>query len=129
MSSSELAHGAITEQVIGAAYEVYNELGFGFLESVYEKALCIVLEERGLIVDSQTPIAVYFRGTVVGEFRADVVVNEVVIVEIKSVQSLAEIHEVQLVNYLIATHKSVGLLLNFGREGVEVRRKVRELPK
>jgi len=128
VSRHQLAHGDTTEKIIGAAYEVYNELGFGFLESVYEKALAIVLAERGLRVGSQIPIDVYFHGVVIGQFRADLLVDELVIVEIKSVQSLVDVHEVQLVNYLVATGKPVGLLINFGRDGVEVRRKIRELP-
>jgi len=117
----------ITEKVIGCAFRVYNKMGFGFLESVYETCLIIELEKAGLSVESQKPITVRYDGQVVGEFFADLFVEDVVIVELKSVRQLAEKHEVQLVNYLVATGKEVGLLLNFGEENVEVKRKVRTL--
>ena len=117
----------ITENVIGCAFRVYNKMGFGFLESVYETCLIIELEKAGLNVESQKPITVRYDGQVVGEFFADLLVEDVVIVELKSVRRLAEKHEVQLVNYLVATGKEVGLLLNFGEEKVEVKRKVRTL--
>jgi len=102
-------------------------MGFGFLESIYESCMVIELTERGFVVVSQKPINVYFRGSVVGHFEADLLVNDIVIVELKSVRQLIEAHEVQLVNYLVATHKPIGLLINFGSDGVEVKRKVREL--
>ena len=117
----------ITEKVIGCAFRVYNKMGFGFLESVYETCLIIEIEKAGLSVESQKPITVHYDGQVVGEFFADLLVEDVVIVELKSVRRLAEKHEVQLVNYLVATGKEVGLLLNFGEEKVEVKRKVRTL--
>ncbi|HUT95863.1 MAG TPA: GxxExxY protein [Thermoguttaceae bacterium] len=117
----------ITEKVIGCAFRVYNKMGFGFLESVYETCLIIELEKAGLSVESQKPITVRYDGQVVGEFFADLLVEDIVIVELKSVRRLAEKHEVQLVNYLVATGKEVGLLLNFGEEKVEVKRKVRTL--
>ena len=117
----------ITEKVIGCAFRVYNKMGFGFLESVYETCLIIELEKAGLSVESQKPITVRYDGQVVGEFFADLLVEDEVIVELKSVRRLAEKHEVQLVNYLVATGKEVGLLLNFGEEKVEVKRKVRTL--
>jgi GxxExxY protein len=117
----------LTKEIIGAAYAVYNEMGFGFLESVYESCMIVELTERGLIAEAQKAIRVYYRGKVVGHFEADLIVNDLVIVELKSVRQLIEVHEVQLVNYLIATHKPVGLLINFGSSGVEVKRKVREL--
>lgn len=119
----------LTKQIIGAAFAVFNEMGFGFLESIYESCLMIELTERGLIAESQKQIDVFFRGNVVGHFEADLLVNETVIVELKSVRQLVEAHEVQLVNYLVATHMPIGLLINFGANGVEVRRKVRELTK
>ncbi len=102
-------------------------MGFGFLESVYEKCLLIELRRTGLSVESQKPITVFYDGETVGEFFVDVLVEEKVIVELKSVRRLAEAHEVQLVNYLVATGKDVGLLLNFGQNKVEVKRKVRTL--
>jgi len=117
----------LTERIIGCAYKVYNTMGFGFLESVYEKCLMIELGQAGLKAEAQAPIDVSYEGKVVGEFVADVVVEDTVIVELKSVRQIALAHEVQLVNYLVATGKPVGLLLNFGERKVEVKRKVKEL--
>ncbi|MFQ5716666.1 MAG: GxxExxY protein [Nitrospinales bacterium] len=109
-----LKHEEITDKLIKAFYEVYNELGNGFLESVYEKALNMVLTGYGLDVESQKNISVYFRGQVIGEFKADLIINEKGIVEIKAARSLVPAHEAQLMNYLKATNIEVGLLLNFG---------------
>jgi GxxExxY protein len=102
-------------------------MGFGFLESVYESCMVIELTDRGLVAEVQKPIEVRFRGRAVGHFQADLLVNESVIVELKSIRQLVEAHEVQLVNYLVATRCPVGLLVNFGPNGVEVKRKMREL--
>lgn len=126
--SNRLPHSELTEQVIGAAYEVHNELGFGFLETVYEKSLVIALRDRGVDVIAQKPIDVRFRGEVVGSYVADLVIGDSVLVELKSVRALIEAHEVQLVNYLVATGTPVGLLINFGPDNVEVKRKVKRLP-
>ena len=123
-----MEHGELTEAVIGCAYRVYNTMGFGFLESVYEKCLMIELREAGLDAESQTPVKVYYEGDVVGDFVADVLVEDTVIVELKSVRRITQAHEVQLVNYLVATGKEIGLILNFGEGKVEVRRKARTLP-
>ena len=120
-------HSSLTKEIIGAAYAVYNEMGFGFLESVYESCMVVELTDRGMVVQTQEPIEVLYRGRVVGNFDADILVDNTVIVELKSVRQLVEAHEVQLVNYLVATHKPVGLLINFGPSGVEVKRKVRDL--
>ena len=117
----------LTEKIIGCAYTVYNKMGFGFLESVYEKCMLIELEKAGLDTDAQKPIKVNYKNEVVGEFIADILVNDTVIIELKSVRKVVQAHEVQLVNYLVATDKPVGLLLNFGENGVEVKRKLREL--
>jgi len=102
-------------------------MGFGFLESVYEKCMMIELVREGLSAESQKSITVQYDGHEVGEFVADIIVNETVIVELKSVRQISKIHEAQLVNYLVATGKPVGLLLNFGEFKVEVKRKLREL--
>ena len=107
-------HKEITEKVIGAFFAVYNELGHGFLESVYENALSIALEDTELNVVRQQPIPVWFRGRQVGDFRADLVVESVLVVEIKASRSLEPSHEAQLLNYLKGTKLEVGLLLNFG---------------
>jgi GxxExxY protein len=107
-------HGEITDIVLQVFYEVYNELGGGFLESVYHAALSLALKQAGLRTASQVAVPVYFRGTVVGEFRADLVINESVLVELKALQTLERVHEAQVLHYLRATVLEVGLLLNFG---------------
>lgn len=109
-----LLEAELTERVIGVFYAVYNELGSGFLESVYENAFAAALREIGLRVVQQAPIDVRFRGILVGEFKADLLVEERIIVELKAVSQLGSAHEVQLVNYLKATGIPVGLLFNFG---------------
>jgi len=115
-------------QVIGAAMKVHSTLGPGFVESVYQNALMWELQKVGLTVDLQKPITVHYDGQVVGVFTADLVVNESLIVELKANQLLAKAHEVQLVNYLVATGINEGLLLNFGAERLEYKKKFR-LPK
>ena len=117
----------LTEKIIGCAYTVYNQMGFGFLESVYEKCLLIELRKAGLNAESQQAIMVYYENQIVGNFVADVIVEDSVILELKSIRRLAKVHETQLVNYLAATGKEVGLLLNFGEQKVEVKRKVKNL--
>ncbi|MEM6315267.1 MAG: GxxExxY protein [Planctomycetota bacterium] len=116
----------LTEPIIGASYDVWNELGFGFLEAVYEKSLLIALRDRRVQVESQVPVSVSFRGEVVGSYVVDLLVGKDVIVELKSIQQLAAAHEVQLVNYLKATGIPIGLLINFGPRGVDVKRKHRD---
>lgn len=117
----------MTEKIIGCAYTVYNKMGFGYLESVYEKCLLVELKKAGLEAEAQHPINVFYDGELVGEFFADVVVEDSVILELKSVRRAIQAHEVQLVNYLTATRKEVGLVLNFGPDKVDVKRKVRTL--
>jgi len=102
-------------------------MGFGFLESVYEKCLLIELQRAGLKAESQKSIKVYYDNEVVGEFVADIVVEDIIILELKSVSGINKIHEAQLVNYLVATGKPVGLLLNLGEQKVEIKRKVKVL--
>lgn len=123
-----MQYAELTEKIIGLAFKVYNKMGFGFLEAVYHKCLLIELRKAGLKGESKKPITVYYDDEVVGEFEADIFVEDAIIVELKSVRQIAKAHEVQLVNYLVATRKDVGLLLNFGETKVEVKRKVRELP-
>ncbi|MBF8282217.1 MAG: PDDEXK 3 family protein [Anaerolineales bacterium] len=115
-------HSEITEQIIAAFYTVYNTLGYGFLEKVFENALVIELRRRGLRVVQQMPITVYYTGEVVGEYFADLLVADLVIVEIKAVKALLVEHEAQLLNYLKATPYEVGLLLNFGPKPEHKRR-------
>ena len=122
-----MQHKELTEQVIGCAFSVWNRMGFGFLEAVYEKCLLIELRDAGLRAAAQHSIAVTYKGEPVGQFVADLLVNGELIVELKSVRQLTQSHEVQLVNYLVATGTDVGLLLNFGPDGVQVKRKVRTL--
>ena len=117
----------LTKNIIGCAYRLYNKMGFGFLESVYEECLLIELRKAGLRAESQKPITVFYDGEIVGEFVADIVVEDIVILELKSVRQIAKAHEAQLVNYLVATGIPVGLLINFGEYKVEVKRKVRSL--
>ena len=112
------------KKIIGCSYTVHNALGSGFLEKVYENALVIELTAAGLRVGQQVPIPVRYRGNVVAEFFADVVVEDAIIIELKAVQKLAAEHEVQLVNYLSATGRDNGLLINFGGS-VDVKRKFR----
>ncbi len=118
----------LTEKIIGCTFRVYNKMGFGFLESVYEKCMLIELRKADLKAESQRPIKVYYGGEIVGEFVADIIVDDTIILELKSVRRVVKAHEIQLVNYLTATKKDVGLILNFGERKVEVKRKVRELP-
>lgn len=115
----------LTKMIIGCAYKVHNTLGSGFLEKVYENALRIELEKLGRRVKQQEPINVRYEGQVVGEYYADLWVDDSVVIELKAVQTLIKRHEVQLVNYLAATNIDNGLLLNFG-SSVEVKRKFRE---
>jgi len=122
-----MEHEKLTDKIIGCCYKVYNVLGYGFLESVYEKALLIELSKAGLNAQAQKEIVVNYEGQIVGEFKADILVEDVIIVELKSITTLSKAHEVQLVNYLAATQKDVGLLINFGEKGVQVKRKVRDI--
>jgi len=117
----------LTEKIIGCAFKVYNKMGFGYLESVYEKCLMIELRKASLRAESQKSIIVYYDDEIVGDFIADIVVEDSLIVELKSVRQISRSHEAQLVNYLVATRKPVGLLLNFGETEVKIKRKVREL--
>ena len=116
----------ITHKIIGAAYRVFNQLGFGFLESVYQKALIIELTKQSLKVESEKPLSVFYEDQVVGDFIVDLFIENSVVVELKSLQNLAKSHEVQLVNYLNGLKKEIGLLINFGPSGVDVKRKYRK---
>ena len=115
-----------TRKIIGSAYTVYNQLGFGFLESVYHKAMLIEVAKHGLKVESEGLLEVYYDDQIVGKFYADLIVDDTIIIELKSVQRIAKEHEVQLVNYLNCIRKDIGLLINFGPKQVESRRKFRQ---
>ena len=113
----------LTERIIGCAYKVYNILGSGFLESVYKKALRIELRYEELYVEEESAIEVIYRGESVGSFYADLIVERKVILELKAMDSIIKAHEIQLVNYLKATGIPIGLLINFGTNGIQIKRK------
>ena len=113
-ANEQFRHSDLTKDVIGVFYEVYNELGFGFIESVYENALCIALREKGHEVHQQIAIPVWFRTKQIGDCDADVMVDKLVLLELKTARSIEDAHLAQLLNYLKATEIEVGLLLNFG---------------
>jgi GxxExxY protein len=104
----------LTEKIIGVFYEVYNELGFGFLESVYREAMRIALGQAGLPVEVEVSVPVSFRGSLVGVFRADLVVDGRVVIELKTAESISKAHEAQVLHYLRASTMEIGLVMNFG---------------
>jgi GxxExxY protein len=118
-----MKYEGITERIIQAFYKVYNTLGYGFLERVYENAMFIELTAMGYKVERQKRTLVYYYGNIVGDYNSDLIVEEVVAVELKANECLAEENEHQLVNYLKATNLEVGLLLNFGKKP-QVKRKI-----
>jgi len=118
----DFKHTELTEKIINIFYRVYNKLGYGFLEKVYENAMMIELKKEGILAIAQAPIRVLYDNEIIGEYYADILVDDKVIVEIKAARQLAEEHEAQLLNYLKATDIEVGLLLNFGVKP-EIKRK------
>jgi GxxExxY protein len=114
MQPSGLKHSELTGKIIGVFYDVYNELGYGFLESTYAEALLVALEDSGLRTAREVPVPVWFRGRKVGQYYADLIVEDIVLLELKAARSLESAHEAQLLHYLRATEVEVGLLLNFG---------------
>ena len=126
---AEIVVNKITELIIGSAYEVANELGSGFLEKVYENSLCIELRRKGLEAEQQKRITVLYKGDVVGEYVADILVNNEIILELKTIKSIENIHIAQCLNYLKATDKSLGLIINFGNPKVEIKRIKNDLKK
>jgi GxxExxY protein len=118
-----LKHRDLSEKIIAAAYAVHKELGYGFVEKVYKNALAVELQENGLKCALEVPLRVLFHEKTVGEYCADIIVDDKIIVEVKAVSDLTPIHEVQLVNYLKATGLQIGLLINFG-ESVKVKRRI-----
>lgn len=122
MDADERRLNEITEKIIGCAYDVANGLGCGFLEKVYENAMRIELERAGLRVEQQRPIPVNWRGELVGDYFADLLVEGLVIVELKTVKSLDDVHAAQCLNYLKATGIRVCLLINFAKAQIEVKR-------
>jgi GxxExxY protein len=127
MNADEIRTNEVSERIIGCAFRVLNTLGTGFLEKVYENALAIEMREAGLSVARQKGITVYYKGVVVGEYVADLVVEQTVIVELKASKALDPVHTAQCINYLKATGLHLCLLLNFGRPRLEIRRVAHEL--
>ena len=121
--TSHYLHSDLTDEIINCFYTVYNTLGFGFLEKIYVNSMCSELKRVGLNVKPQYPISVYFKDELVGEYFADIIVENSVIIELKACKELNKSHESQLVNYLKATEIEVGLLLNFGKKP-EIKRKI-----
>jgi GxxExxY protein len=121
--NKELKHKELSEKIIAAAYNVHNELGYGFLEKVYRNAIVIELQEAGVKCVVEAPLKVSYHNKPVGDYFADIIVDDKIIVEIKAVSKLESVHEVQLVNYLKATGINVGLLINFG-QSVEIKRRI-----
>jgi GxxExxY protein len=119
---SKLLHSDLTEKILGVYYDVYNEVGHGFLESVYANCMYLALTAVGVSVRREVPVPVYFHGQDVGQFKADLVVNGCVLIELKAVQNLDRSHEAQVMNYLRATELEVGLLLNFSGSKPQFRR-------
>jgi len=118
----ELLHKELTEEILNAFYAVYNELGYGFLEKVYQNSLFIELKSRGFKVEAQKQIRVNYKGFEVGEYYADIVVDDLVILELKAAECLVKEFEAQLINYLRGTNIEVGLLLNFGKKPEFIRK-------
>jgi GxxExxY protein len=116
-------HSELTGKILGAFFQVHKELGYGFSERVYENALAMLLIEMGLKVEQQLHVHVFYHGGVVGEYIADMVINDIVLLELKATQKIIEDHAAQLLNYLKATNIEVGLVLNFG-PNAEFRRKI-----
>ncbi len=119
----QLAHGDLTREIIGAFHDVYNDLGHGYVESVYVRSLMVALGDRGISYEREAPLIVRFRGTIVGTFRVDLLVERTIIVEMKTGEKIVPVHERQLLNYLRASRLSVGLVLNVG-ERPSVRRMI-----
>ncbi len=111
-----LKYEELTHEILNAFYEVYNELGYGFLEKVYQNALVFELKERGFTVTSQRRCLVYYKGKEVGEYYADIIVNDLIVLELKACESILEHHKFQLLNYLKASSLESGFVLNFGKK-------------
>lgn len=136
VSPVNLKHGELTEQIIGVFYDVYNELGYGFLESTYSEAMLIALQDAGISASREVSVPVWFRGRKVGQYFADLLVNDCVLLELKTARAIESSHEAQLLHYLRATEIEVGLLLNFGVRPQfrrflfgNARKKIRENPR
>ena len=118
----ELLHQDLSKKIIDIYYKVYNELGYGFLERVYQNAMYYELKSQGFTCETEKQIVVYYEGVMVGDYRSDIVVENKILLEIKAAETLVYAHEIQLINYLRCTEIEVGLLLNFGKEAKFVRK-------
>ncbi|MBN2543836.1 GxxExxY protein [bacterium] len=116
----------LSGEIIGCAFAVHNELGCGFLEKVYENALCMELKENGIEFSQQAPIKVYYKNRIVGDYCADILVEKSIVVELKTVKAIDEIHEAQILNYLKSTRLKLGLILNFYKPKLEIKRFVND---
>ncbi len=121
--NTDFLYTEITDKIIHSFYTVYNTLGYGFLEKVYENAMMLELIEKGMLAQKQNPIKVHYREKLIGEYFADIIVEEKVIIELKAAEAIVQEHELQLINYLKATEIEIGLLLNFGKKP-EIKRKI-----
>ena len=122
IKNKEFLHSDLSRKVIGCCLEVVRELGSGFLESVYKKALCLAMCQQGLKVSTEQSFEIGFRGHKIGRYNADLIVDDLLIVELKCCRSLAPEHQAQLINYLKAANMPIGLLINFGNQKLEYRR-------
>jgi GxxExxY protein len=122
MAQVELIHKELVYQMIGCAMRVHRELGYGFLEKVYENSLMILFEKEPIKAKQQYPVPVYFEGQIVGEYCADILVEDKILIELKTVEKIANVHYAQVLNYLKATGIQLGLLINFGPQKLEYER-------
>ncbi len=125
IKNNKILYKDLSYKIVGLAMEVYNKLGFGFLEKVYENALIILLQQAGIQAEQQAPIKVYFEGKVVGNYVADILVENKIIIELKSVKKIINTHKAQVLNYLTATGYHLGIILNFGKEELTFERLVK----
>lgn len=123
-NKNKIIYKDLSYKIIGLAMEVYNKLGYGFLEKVYENALMVLFKREGIKVKQQTPITVYFEGEIVGEYYADILVEDKIILELKAVEKILDVHKSQTLNYLKATGLQLAIILNFSKEKLEYERLV-----
>jgi len=123
-NENKILYKDLSYKIVGLAMQVYNKLGYGFLEKVYENALMVLFQREGIQAKQQAPIAVYFEGEVVGDYYADILVEDKIILELKSVEEIINAHRSQVLNYLKATRLPLAIILNFGKNGLEHERLV-----
>ncbi len=124
-NKKKILYKELSYKIIGLAMKVHNQLGYGFLEKVYENSLMILLKREGIKVEQQVPIKVYFEGKIVGDYGADILVENKIILELKSIESIIDVHRAQVLNYLTATEFHLAIILNFGKEKLEFERFVK----